>query len=336
MAGTAQAWGPAGIALPERRRDLEVGPAALTDDAYRAALLVVRCHGPQPLLLRREPGAEPLLRVAARQATMDQELRRLRLHVEPDNHLTGVTAKLAQPLVRCHEMLCPVAARAGTLIGDLEVECLSSAGFVHHIHRSSLVRSPVASGLAQKTLAAAVRSPSATQCDEPPLVWQRPVYDCCAACHVFDVDSARTLAGPTGGGTLGPALAFGVLAVTAALTAAVATAKGRSAPLWLLLAVLFPIVALLVVFLLPDRSEDSHAAPEAVEAVRSSPVARSLARRPGCTPHELQASTRLDEREVIEHLVGLRDLGAAEADPTGRWRLTERGRHYLTHPTDRP
>lgn len=122
--------------------------------------------------------------------------------------------------------------------------------------------------------------------------------------------------------------AFAAVLVALA-TAKVAEDKGRSALLWFVAGLAFPLIALIVVALL--GSKDNEMVPSVGDAVRSSEVAKALQASPDLSAHSLAEQVGPDEREVVRQLSALRELGFARRDDSGRWSLTQAADEQLRH-----
>lgn len=97
----------------------------------------------------------------------------------------------------------------------------------------------------------------------------------------------------------------------ALLTARVAGAREHDRVLWLVLGLVFPIAALVALGLGYPRTQTAahRLAPDLEDALRSSRVARALARDPGLDADAIAAATGLPEDRVVAELRTLRVLG---------------------------
>jgi hypothetical protein len=112
---------------------------------------------------------------------------------------------------------------------------------------------------------------------------------------------------------LGAVIAVGM----AAVVAYVAEGRGQRGGLWFVIGLFLPLISL-VVLLVAFRKPPLPTADEAVEASR---VAQVLGEAPNSSVHALVQRTGLSEREVIDQLRALQNLGRAVRDDTGRFTL---------------
>ena len=118
-----------------------------------------------------------------------------------------------------------------------------------------------------------------------------------------------------------------VAVVSAAAAGWIAGRKGYPVWLWGILGLLMPVAAPLIALTLYDLNGLRDLPPDRAVAVRASVLARTLARSPEMSAHELAKVTGHDDREVTQQLSALETLGVAQRDRGGRWRLTpEAGR----------
>ena len=121
-----------------------------------------------------------------------------------------------------------------------------------------------------------------------------------------------------------------VAVVSAAAAGWIAGRKGYPVWLWGMLGLLMPVAAPLIALTLYDLNGLHEPPPDRAVAVRASVLARTLARSPEVSAHELAKVTGHDDREVTQQLSALETLGVAQRDWGGRWRLTPEGRSLLT------
>ncbi|MEX1164002.1 MAG: hypothetical protein WEB03_10515 [Nitriliruptor sp.] len=108
----------------------------------------------------------------------------------------------------------------------------------------------------------------------------------------------------------------------AAAVAGTAERRGQPPLPWFVTGLFTPVVSFLVLLLFFPRPGTPVDELTADDAVAASAVARSLAAEPGLSVHALVARTGLREREVLDQLRALQNLGRATRDDAGRYDLT--------------
>jgi hypothetical protein len=113
---------------------------------------------------------------------------------------------------------------------------------------------------------------------------------------------------------------FGVIVVVmmAAVVAYVAEGREQPAGMWFVIGLFIPLISLVLLLVLFRKPP----LPSADEAVAASRVAQALGEAPNSSVHALVQRTGLSEREVIDQLRALQNLGRAVRDDTGRFTLT--------------
>jgi hypothetical protein len=104
----------------------------------------------------------------------------------------------------------------------------------------------------------------------------------------------------------------------AAVVAYVAEGRGQRGGVWFVIGLFLPLISLVVLLVAFRRPP----LPSAEEAIGISRVAQVLAEAPNSSVHALVQRTGLSEREVVDQLRALQNLGRAVRDDTGRFTLT--------------
>lgn len=121
-------------------------------------------------------------------------------------------------------------------------------------------------------------------------------------------------------------LVVAVWVALGALTAVVAERRDHDRVLWLVLGLVFPGAALLALLLGFPRTQStrSRLAPDLLDALRHSRVARTLHDRSGLDEEAVQAATGLPEDRVASELRTLRVLGLVRRGRDRTWSLAPR------------